>query len=34
MFLNLDYQNRKARREAAVERRMVSQAQSAEAHLV
>ena len=34
MFLNLAYQNRKAKREAAVERRMVAQAQSAEAHLV
>ena len=34
MFLNLAYQNRKARREASVERRMVAQAQSAEAHLV
>jgi spermidine/putrescine transport system permease protein len=34
MFLNLAYQNRKAKREAMVERRMVAQAQSAEAHLV
>jgi spermidine/putrescine transport system permease protein len=34
MFLNLAYQNRKAKRDAMVERRMISQAQSAEAHLV